>query len=423
MKVIDTNILINSPDIIKTTNEDLNITIDTVCELNLLKSNNGKKGYLVRSALRELKNAFIENKMTTYVNKNGATISIVATQNSNIEDGLGKRDYNILRRCLLNNEILQTSDVAMAICALHMGIDIDFVDYIYKEYTGYIEHYVEKQIVDAIASNGIVESQSIFHSNEFVILRDITNPEHTAIARYDSQTNLLMPIKYKIKMFGIEPRPKNIEQTMFMNLLADPDIKIITAISQAGAGKTILSLAAALEQTNSKKAVYDKILVARALDAVDEEIGYLPGDKNEKVDPWHDALYDAYEIILRKNNMLKDIATREYLQQSMQQHKIEIGVITFMRGRSIQNSFIIIDEAQNIRPDVMRTILTRCAEGTKIVILGDPTQIDNKQCTKSYNGLVHVIESLYDKGLKEYAHIQLNKCERSKIADIGIKYL
>ena len=451
MYVLDTNIIIDNPYSVE--KEDIAIPINVIFELNKFKSDKGKRGYSARRALKLIFNHNVvseDSAKSKYLS--GEPIEILYnafTINEDIARGLGQNDFDIMKAARDNKSKLYTSDTAMAICANIIEVDVEFVIHIPETYDGYEELYVDTCVINSIAAGDITELPDIYYtcdyndewqyevksialtpttlmSNEYLKLMDINNDSHITYARYDYSIQSLVPIKHKIKAFGIEPMPKNIGQTIFMDALMNPDIKIMTVKSEAGAGKSLLALAAAIEQTVvSKKPLYSKTYIFRALEAVSEEIGFLPGDANDKVDRWHDSLYDSFELLLNKNKIVKQPSqiTRDYMKGKLQEYNIEIGVLTFIRGRSLQGSLIIIDEAQNITPDVMRTIVTRCGAGTKLVILGDPSQVDNHVCNKEYNGLTHVMKSLYKRHLPQYAHITLEKCERSDIAEIGIKYL
>ena len=441
MQLLDTNIVIENP--YSMGEKDAALPVHVIFELNKFKNEPGKRGHNARKALRMLLTSNVLLK-----DKGSKPIKILYNKDdlsSEISRGLGSNDFSIMLMAKNNKSVLRTSDSAMAIIASIFEVDIEYVIPDKTLYNGYRELIVDTEIIDSVAAGSITQIPPLYYtlhsfdwdfhvekhplydttlmSNEYIKLIDVNNEKHFTYARYDIKQTAFFPIKYKTKAFGIEPMPRNIGQTMFMDALMNPDIKILTVNSEAGAGKSLLALAAAIEQTNSKKPIYGKTYIFRALEAVSEEIGFLPGDANDKVDRWHDSLYDSFELLLNKNKVIKQGITREYMQSMLPQYNIEIGVLTFIRGRSLQNSFIIIDEAQNVTPDVMRTIVTRCGAGTKLVILGDPSQVDNPVCNKEHNGLSHIINSLHRRNLYQYAHITLEKCERSDIAEIGIKYL
>lgn len=428
--LIDTNILIDHPQYFYTNN--CIIPIETLIELDKLKNTDDyKKRKRINAAINHLMN-YIENseivideKEIKAINNEYCTETLFVNCDR-IDEIVSPNDIVIATSARKYDYPLVTKDKMLYIYCMLVGIPCEYIDKKEIEvYTGIKEIYVEPEIIDKLYKKGFVKIDGEeFYSNQAVKLINKYMYNNIAYGIYNSNIGAVEEIKHTIKAFGIEPKNKNIKQTIYMNMLMNEDIRILTAVSQAGAGKTLLSLACALELVNGKKPKYEKIIVARGLSEVGEEkIGYLPGDKEEKIDSWHDALYDAFETIMRKNRKINDIVPREHLKMMMMQNRIEIGVISFMRGRSLNNSFIIIDEAQNITPDVIRTIITRCGENTKIVLIGDPTQIDNNKCTQTNNGLVHIIESLYDKDIDIYGHVTLDQCERGKIAEIGIKYL
>lgn len=427
--LIDTNILIDHPQYFY--NNSCIVPIEVLIELDKLKNTDDyKKRKRINAAINHIM-AYIEESMII-TNKDEiqainecCNTKILFVNIDKIDEMISPNDLTIATSANKYDQPLITKDRMLYVYCMLTGIPCEYIDKKEIEvYSGIKEVYVEPERIDKLYKKGMVKIDEDLHSNQAVKLINKYMYNNIAYGIYDIKDGYIKEIKHNIKAFGIEPRNKNIKQTIYMNMLLNEDIKILTAVSQAGAGKTLLSLACALELVNGKKPKYEKIIVARGLSEVGEEkIGYLPGDKEEKIDSWHDALYDAFETIMRKNKKINDIVPREHLKMMMMQHKIEIGVISFMRGRSLNNSFIIIDEAQNITPDVIRTIITRCGENSKIVLIGDPTQIDNNKCTQTNNGLVHVIESLYDKNIDFYGHVTLDQCERGEIAEIGIKYL
>jgi len=229
-------------------------------------------------------------------------------------------------------------------------------------------------------------------------------------------------------VFGL--RPRNKEQTFSLDLLMDENVKLLSMVGKAGCGKTLLAIAAGLEQLNSigSQPKYQKLIVSRPVQPVGKDIGYLPGTLEEKMEPWIAPVKDNLDFLLGINGKKsvrksKDnlMSSDPYLELMQQRGLIEIEAISFIRGRSIPNAFIIIDEAQNLSMHELKTIVTRVGEGTKIVLTGDIEQIDNVDVDAYTNGLTYAIEKFKEHSIA--AHVTLLKGERSHLATLASKIL
>ena len=208
-----------------------------------------------------------------------------------------------------------------------------------------------------------------------------------------------------------EVTPRNIEQTFALSTLLDPTINLVALTGKAGTGKTLVALAAALHQKT-----YKEILVARpAMEVGDKTLGYLPGNKEEKIDPYMMPIYDNLAVIKEKIEPNKNYDVQEPIKEWAKANKIEVLVLNYIRGRSLSERFIIIDEAQNLTPHEIKTIVTRAGEGTKIVVIGDITQIDSPYQNERNNGLSYLIDKW--KGEPEFVHVHMIHGERSHLAD------
>lgn len=276
--------------------------------------------------------------------------------------------------------------------------------------------------------------------NQIVVLKatdDDGNTLNSALSRRSANGTLDHLQKFD-SVFGI--RPRNKEQTFSFDLLMDPSIKLLTLTGRAGCGKTLLALAAGLEQLESmgSQPLYQKLVVSRPVQPVGRDIGFLPGTLEEKMEPWIAPIRDNLEFLLgfksskrpstpqqsrrKKNSEDQGGGFKDpYLDLMQQKGLIEIEAISFIRGRSIPNAFIIIDEAQNLSVHELKTIITRVGENTKIVLTGDLEQIDNVDVDTYTNGLTYAVEKFKDYGLA--AHITLLKGERSELATIASKIL
>jgi len=282
-------------------------------------------------------------------------------------------------------------------------------------YNGFISHLVDEQIV-----NQFYEGKDIFLEkedirlcpNQFVMLVSSSNEKKTALSRFTSyNTPLKKILEYKGGIWDVIPRNK--EQSFSINLLMDPEIPIVTLVGKAGSGKTLLAIAAGLQQVlDPKDIIYKKLVISRPVQPLGKDIGFLPGTLEEKMHPWLMPVQDNLEFLMGDKTALST-----YVSQGV----IEIEALTYIRGRSISNAYIIIDEAQNLTRHELKTIITRVGEGTKIVLTGDIEQIDNVYIDETTNGLTYAVEKL-----KEYdiaGHIALQKGERSKVATLAAKIL
>jgi PhoH-like ATPase len=210
-------------------------------------------------------------------------------------------------------------------------------------------------------------------------------------------------------------RALNKEQKFALELLLNDDIKVVTLVGRAGTGKTLLALAVGLEKLLEQK-VYTRLLITRPVTPMGDDLGYLPGTKEEKLRPWMQPIYDNLEFLFRDCQEPFD-----ELNDLIQRGVVEMEALTYIRGRSIPKRFIICDEAQNLSPHMIKTLITRVGEGTKIVFTGDPEQIDHPYLDTSSNGLSYLVEKL--KGEDIAGHVTLVKGERSKVAELGAKLL
>ncbi|WP_416190774.1 PhoH family protein [Neisseria sp. CCUG12390] len=219
-------------------------------------------------------------------------------------------------------------------------------------------------------------------------------------------------------VFGISAR--NREQNFALNLLMDPEIDLVTVLGQAGTGKTLLTLAAALTQTFDDKR-YNEIIMTRITVPVGEDIGFLPGTEEEKMNPWMGALEDNLEVLTQQNDGDEFSAWAKKATSDLIRARIKVRSLNFMRGRTFQNKFVIIDEAQNLTAKQMKTLITRAGKGTKVVCLGNLAQIDTPYLTEGSSGLSYVVERF--KGWRHYGHITLQQGERSRLSDFAVEVL
>jgi len=318
--------------------------------------------------------------------------------------------------------IFVTKDVNLRIRADALGLTaMDFegerID-IDELYSGMTEMPVAAADVDAFYAQGTLPlAESALKSNQYVLLRDRDNPSHSALGRFDGAAKKLVPLrKLRDGVWGI--RPRNKEQHCALDLLLCDDVKLVTLIGKAGTGKTMLALAAGLQKVVEEQ-LYSKLLVSRPIFPLGRDVGYLPGDIEEKLNPWMQPIYDNVEFLMGLNKQERGKG-RSY-QELIDLGYIEIEPLTYIRGRSIPNQFIIVDEAQNLTPHEVKTIITRVGEATKVVLTGDPYQIDNPYVDATSNGLTTVVEKF--KGEVVAGHVTLSKGERSALAELASNVL
>ena len=293
-----------------------------------------------------------------------------------------------------------------------------------KIYTGFIEMVVDDELIEQFYDEEEIYFDELFqkerrirlYPNQFIILISSSNPKKSGLARFVLDEKPIEKIRddYRGLTMGIFPRNK--EQKFAYDLLFDDSIKFVSLIGKAGSGKTLMAIAAGMEQTLSlkkKNNIYRKIVVSRPVQPMGKDIGFLPGTMHEKMLPWLMPIQDNLETIMGEDNV--------YLQEYVERGKIQIEALTYIRGRSINNAFIVIDEAQNLTAHEVKTILTRVGEGTKIVLTGDIEQIDNIYTNETSNGLTHAVEKFKNQDIS--GHITFLKGERSRLATISSKIL
>jgi len=283
-------------------------------------------------------------------------------------------------------------------------------------YTGVRSHLVDDQVIDRVYSGEQIffdKEDVLLQPNQYVMLVSSANEKKTCLAKF---SNYNSPIK-KVNSFsdGIwNVSPRNKEQMFALDLLMDVNIPIVSIIGRAGSGKTLLALAAGLEQVlEDRNKNYKKLVVSRPIQPMGKDIGFLPGTLEEKMSPWLMPVQDNLEYL-----MAGDKTTMELMFEN---GTIEIEALSYIRGRSISNAYIIIDEAQNLSIHELKTIITRVGENTKIILTGDIEQIDNVYLDATSNGLSHAIEKFKSQPLA--GHITLKKGERSKTATLAAKIL
>lgn len=289
-------------------------------------------------------------------------------------------------------------------------------------YTGVSDITCAPELVDALGGKnevpiGSLGEQPDLFPNASLVLRDQNNPQHTALGRYIGGKEVIRPLRIgREGAWGV--RPRNMEQTFALDLLIDPDVHLITLVGKAGTGKTLLAIAAGLRKV-IEEGTYARLLVSRPIFPLGRDVGYLPGDLEEKLNPWMQPIFDNLEYIFSTSRG-RAMEGRSY-HELVASGVIEVEPLTYIRGRSLPNQFLIVDEAQNLTPHEVKTVITRCGSDTKIILTGDPYQIDNPYVDSASNGLSIVAERF--KAEKIAGHVTLTKGERSELAERATQLL
>ena len=433
MFVLDTNVILHDSSCINDFHEhDIVIPITVIEELDKFKKGNDSLNYHARAFLRSLDGLSGDKLFAEGVSRGEGRGKICVKLASEMCDDLKINfmqdipDHHILNVAYITMKqypardvILVSKDVNLRLKAKAVGLTAqdyrrDKVKSVSALYKGKVT--IDNVDLDVIAGMykgsgeidpGKLKLDNDLYPNEFVILR---NGKKSALTVHDGALRVLRRIEKK-SACGIVPR--NAEQIFALNALADPRIRLVSFSGKAGTGKTLLALAGALEQRKN----FQQILMARPVVALsNKDIGFLPGDIKSKLDPYMQPLFDNLGVIqteyAEKNNG-KSSKVKELLDEN----KLVISPLSYIRGRSLVNVFFIVDEAQNLTPHEVKTIITRAGEGTKIVFTGDIFQIDHPYLDSHSNGLSYLIEKM--QGQKLYSHIYLEKGERSELAELA----
>jgi PhoH-like ATPase len=282
--------------------------------------------------------------------------------------------------------------------------------------SGMVEVEVDGDEIDSFFREGrMAPREPAPAPNTCLLLRDLSNTSHTALGRYDATKRAIVSLRVpRDGVMGV--RPRNKEQSFAIDLLLDESIRLVTLVGKAGTGKTLLALAAGLKRTVEDGA-YTRMLVSRPVMPLGRDIGFLPGDVDEKLNPWMQPIFDNLEFLFSAGARKGPRVYAELLESG----QIQVEPLTYIRGRSLPQQFIVVDEAQNLTPHEVKTIITRSGDGTKIVLTGDPEQIDNPYVDSASNGLTVAAERF--RGEKLAAHIVLAKGERSDLAELAANML
>jgi len=435
--VLDTNVLLHDPRaIFSFEDNDVVIPIVVIEELDKFKKDVNEIGRNARQVSRILDEYRQKGKLSQGVKLEGGGCLRVEL-NHQSPDRLPseliatKADNRILATALnLKHDglpvILVTKDTNLRIKADALGMNAE--DYesdtitLDELYSGESEITVEPGAIDEFYLKGELPAADPKPlPNQFVLIKNSANPSQTALARYNQQKNAFVPIaNTKHGIWGISSRNK--QQQFALDLLLNDDIRLVTLVGKAGTGKTLLALAAGLEKTIENR-TFQRLVVSRPVFPLGKDIGFLPGDIEEKLRPWMQPIRDNLDFLMGASApaVAGRAKGKKDLQSLFDLGMIEVEPLTYIRGRSMPNQYLIVDEAQNLTPHELKTIITRAGEGTKVVLTGDPYQIDNPYIDSSSNGLTFVVERFKEEPIA--GHITLVKGERSDLAELAATLL
>ena len=433
--VLDTNVLLHDPNsILHFQEHDVVLPIVVIEEVDHFKKDQTEVGRNARSVSRLLDRLRALGSLSRGVPLEGGGSLKVDVAAHSLDVGIlsadkHKADNQILAcaRELLHTRkervVLVTKDTNLRIKADAIGVQAEdyTTDMVEMDelYTGHRTWEVASAQVDQLYDGGLAPDPALaLQPNQFLTLIDLANPSHTALARFMVGEGLLRPLK-RMDAYPWGIKPRNREQQFAMELLLDPAVQVVTLLGKAGTGKTLMAIAAGLQQVVDDEA-YDKILVSRPVMPMGRDLGYLPGDISEKLRPYMQPIYDNLEFIVAANTEARRRSTMTGGQLEEAGY-LSVEPLTYIRGRSIPKQYLVVDEAQNLTPHEVKTILTRAGEGTKVIFTGDPHQIDNPYVDASTNGLSYLSEHF--KQLDISGHMTLMKGERSRLAELASNLL
>lgn len=430
--ILDTNVVLHDFRCLYNFEEnDIYIPIVVLEELDKFKKGNDQINYNAREFLRQL-DAITDDDLFTKGTLIGEGMGkLFIETNTKLQDAVSQMfpekipDHRILSTVLDIAErhsntktILVTKDINLRMKARSIGLAAE--DYINDKVADVFlfekQHKtiggLDASVIDDLYANpeGIGFGEFNFEEpvkpNECFVLQ---NGKKSALARYNPFSNKIQKINKQV-CFGIQPR--NAEQTFAFEVLTDPNIKLVALTGKAGTGKTLLALAAALKQHE----IYDQVLLARPIVALsNKDLGFLPGNEKDKIAPYMQPLFDNLTVI--KSHLTYGSSESRAIEEMQTNKKLEIEALAYIRGRSLSETICIVDEAQNLTPHEIKTIITRAGEGTKMIFTGDLQQIDSPYLDSQSNGLAYMVDKM--SGQELFAHINLLKGERSKLSELA----
>ena len=423
--ILDTNVLLHDPNSLESFQENnVLIPIEVIEEIDRFKRESTERGQNARTVSRMLDALRAKGRLSEGVALASGGRMRIIFKDTNGNGAANNVDSRIIALALeIQKEfpkvpaILVTKDINLRIKADALGLAAEDyeTDHVRLQdlYSGVFERAVSAATIAKFRANEELELDAAHRAspNEYCTLLDETNPKRAALAKADASGRKLVPIlDVREGVWGIKPR--NREQHFAFDALLDDRIKLVTLMGKAGTGKTLLAMAAGLKRTVMDRE-FRRLVVARPTISMGKELGFLPGTLEEKLSPWMQPIHDALEL-LSDLNMGQDHRRSGDLLRS---GTIVVEALSYIRGRSIANQFMVIDEAQNLTPLEVKTIITRVGNGTKIIFTGDPYQIDNPYVDSASNGFNYIVSKFRDHPIA--AHVELQKGERSELAELA----
>lgn len=430
--VIDTNVLLHDPSaMLRFEDNDVVLPITIIEELDRFKKQPEVTGRNARQTSRTLDELRQQGHLTDGIPlAGGGTLRVALCNRQTLQqlppELAGERGDNAILATALQLKqqcqcpvVLVSKDTNLRIKADALGLLAQ--DYetgkvkVEELYTGTGEVFVDAAAIAQLFSQGEIAIAGEFFPNQALTLVDAANPAHTALARVAGSGGQLVPLSPLLASPVSRISPRNREQKFALDLLLQPSIPLVTLVGKAGTGKTLLAIAAGLHEVADERH-YSRLLVSRPVIPMGRDLGYLPGDVTEKLTPWMQPIYDNFDLIFGTQEAKdKPSHWRRGYAELLERGLLQIEPLTYIRGRTIPQQFLIVDEAQNLTPHEVKTILTRAGEGTKVVLTGDTEQIDNPYVDAASNGLSYAVERFKQDPLA--GHITLMKGERSRLAE------
>jgi PhoH-like ATPase len=436
--VLDTNVLLHDPSAILSFKENnVLIPIEVIEEIDRFKRETSERGQSARAVSRMLDGLRPQGSLSDGVSlSNGGTLRIVfqkkaaKSNNGNVYgNGNGRSVDNLIIDAALEIRktpprlptVLVTKDINLRIKADTLKLPAEDYEtgrvHAHDLYTGMTEMTLSAQRISEFRAKGEIDvgGERQFYPNEYCTLIDESSPKRTALAKADATGKRLVAIgDARDGVWGI--KPKNREQHFALDALLDDRVKLVTLMGKAGTGKTLMAMAAGLRKTVLDRE-FRRLVVARPTISMGKELGFLPGSLEEKLSPWMQPIHDALELLSDLNMGQESRRSTDLMRSGT----IVVEALSYIRGRSIANQFMVIDEAQNLTPLEVKTIITRVGHGTKIVFTGDPYQIDNPYVDSASNGFNYIVSKFQDQAIA--AHVELQRGERSELAELAANIL
>ncbi|MDB6030937.1 MAG: phosphate starvation-inducible protein PhoH [Verrucomicrobiales bacterium] len=431
--ILDTNVLLHDPNsLLNFKDNQVLIPIEVIEEIDRFKRESTERGQNARSFSRMLDGLRAKGHLSKGVDlSNGGHLRVIFQEkndnghisigNNTVDSRIVAQALNVQRNDLKTRTVLVTKDINLRIKADALGLaaeDYETDQVMIKDlYTGIFEININAEKMVAFRNNSEMEldTEKKYFPNEYCTLIDESNPKRTALTKVDATGRKLIPIlDCREGIWGIKPR--NREQHFAFDALLDDRIKLVTLMGKAGTGKTLMAMAAGLKRTVIDRE-FRRLVVARPTISMGKELGFLPGSLEEKLNPWMQPIHDALELLSDLNMGHESRRSNDLMRSG----SIVVEALSYIRGRSIANQFMVIDESQNLTPLEVKTIITRVGHGTKIIFTGDPYQIDNPYVDSSSNGFNYIISKFREEPIA--AHIELQKGERSELAELAANLL